>query len=204
MAPASKEKAASAPSARVPTKQKMARIEQRNEQRASLYRTVLPVAELLPPYAGEYTEELGEALYAFIAQGVTLDGIASLPNMPPLYHLLRWMHKADHPFGKIYKEAKQLLVPLFEERAQTVASRPLRAVTETVREVLNKNGEVVEVRETKTHDNVARSALIVNTYQWTLAHLAPRKHGPKPGDGDGDDALKALLGEFRKRDEDET
>jgi hypothetical protein len=165
----------------------------RAENRATLYQKVLPLAEAAPPFKGEYTEQLGQLMFRFVSMGVTLDGIESLPNMPPLHILLLWL-KSDHPFSKLYFEAKALLVPLFEERAQTAANNRLPSVIKTKRQVLNKDDEIVELVEVREVDNVERSKLIVNTYGWTLAHLAPKKHGRKDAvDDKPGEQLEALF-----------
>jgi hypothetical protein len=132
------------------------------------------------PYDGEYTGELGELMAAMVADGLTLDQMDELPKLPPRRVVLRWLTDDQHPFYKLYYEAKKMLVPLYEERAQTVAATPLAGTIRTKRQILDRDGDVVDVEEERVSDNVERSKLIVATLQWSLSHLAPKKHGRIP------------------------
>lgn len=177
------------------TKHQVARV----ENRARIYRNAIEIADEMPPYAGEYTDTLGEGLAAMVVDGATLDQIATLPNMPPLWHMTRWVAKSDHPFHKLYYGAKEALVALYEERAQSAASTPLIGVTRVRRQAVTRDGDVVDLEEEREADNVERSKLIVNTYQWGLSHMSPRKHGRNAEESkDGPtEQLKALFQSIR-------
>jgi Bacteriophage Sf6, terminase small subunit-like len=157
----------------------------RIEQRAAQYLRALPLAQSTPAFDGKYTPELGDTLRALVADGVSLDNIVTLPNMPKLHNLLAWIADDTHPFRKIYYDAKRTLTALYEERAHDAAHKPLIQTIRTRREVLDREGNVVLVTEEKEIDNVERSKLIVNTTQWTLSHLQPKKHGKNPDVGSG-------------------
>lgn len=128
----------------------------------------------------EWSETLEEALYALISTGHGMEAISKMDGMPTLYRMLRWLGDDTHPFSTCYARAKQSLVPLYEEMAQRIASSPNLGEIRTEKQVLTKDGNVVDVVETRYVDNVERSKLAVQTMQWTLGHLKPKKHGPKP------------------------
>ncbi len=143
------------------------------------------------PGAADYTEELGARLYELIATGHSMDAIAALPGTPSLITMLRWKNKEDHPFAKVYNEAKQMLVPLFEERALMAAVTPLKGEVRTTK-YSEREGTTEEVRVV---DNVQRSELIMRAYQWSLSHLMPRKHGrnPEESQNKANEQLNALF-----------
>ena len=119
--------------------------------------------------------------------------------MPSLGTILGWIGDKDHPLSEIYPRAKALLIPLFEERMALSAIDPERFVIVTRRQVLNRDGDVVNVVEEKEVDNVQRSALKMEAYKWTLGHLQPKKHG-KQSQPDADkpnEQLEALYQSLR-------
>jgi hypothetical protein len=81
--------------------------------------------------------------------------------------------------------AKQSLVPLYEEMAQRIAMSPNLGEIKTEKQVVTKDGDIVDTVETRYVDNVERSKLAVATMQWTLGHLKPKKHGRSPDVSDG-------------------
>lgn len=164
------------------------------EVKAEAYNRVAPTAASLPPYT-EYTAALGQVLADMVVDGAMLDNIATLPNTPPLRDMLRWIRDTNHPFCKIYYEAKDAQVALYEERALHAALVPERQMVITRRQVLDKDGNIVNVVEERVIDNVARSELKFKAYGWSLGYLRPKKHGKTP-DGSGEDAnpqLKSLF-----------
>lgn len=144
-----------------------------------------------------YTEELNDALLDLVGTGHSLEAISHMPGMPRLIVLLKWVYDASHPFCKTYAQGKQLLVALYEEKALQIAQQALHQEIRTERSG-GKDGGSTEV---KIVDNVQRAALIVDTMKWTLSHLMPKKHGKQPDPPQEGDALKDLLGQFRKRNE---
>lgn len=125
-----------------------------------------------------------------------MDKISRRPGMPELKTMIAWLGDPDHPFGKTYMDAKALLVPLYEERAQDAALDATRSEIVTTR-YSDKDGESREVRIV---DNVERAKLIVAAYQWTLSHLKPKKHGRNadPESGRPNDQLKALFDSLKQ------
>ena len=164
----------------------------------------ITAAELLAeitPYDGEYTEEIGSVMAELVADGMTLDALDEFTVLPPKRVVCRWLLDEKHPFHSLYYEAKRLMVPLFEERMQVVASTPMVGKFKTTRGVVTKDGDVIEVVETREADNVERSKLIVSVMQSTLGYLSPRKHGKQAvlSIENGNAALDELLGAFKTR-----
>lgn len=151
-------------------------------------------------FDGEYTDELGQLLSEMVADGITLDTISKLPNTPPLRLMLRWIADDSHPFRKLYYDAKNLMVALYEERALDAATQPLIGVIKTKKQAVTRDGDVVDLEEERIADNVERSRLVVDTYKWTLEHLAPRKHGRKatPDGQQPNEQLEALFSSLKE------
>ncbi len=145
--------------------------------KAESFRRAKETTAAAPTYKSEYFKELGEVIGTMLSDGATLDDISTLPGMPPLREMLRWINDTEHPFRTIYYTAKQTLIPLYEERAQTAATKVLVGRTKVRRQVLDRMGDIVTVEEEREADNVERSRLMMAAYQWTLTHLAPKKHG---------------------------
>jgi len=133
----------------------------------------------LPTYSG-WTSELEDALYTLIATGNGMREISKMHGMPPLVQMLRWLSDETHPFSLTYARGKQAVVSLYEEDIQAISLAANIGEIRTEKQVLTKDGDVVDVVETKYVDNVERSKLAVATMQWTLGHLRPRKHGRVP------------------------
>lgn len=143
----------------------------------------------------EWCDALSVALFALISTGHGMTEISGMEGMPPLYQMLQWLGDETHPFCALYARAKAMLVPLYEEKAQEIAMNASTFELRTERQVLTKDGDIVDVVETKYVDNVARSQLAVATMQWTLGHLKPKKHGrnPDPSTGGANEQLKGLI-----------
>jgi hypothetical protein len=148
----------------------------------------------LPTYSG-WTSELEGALYTLIATGNGMREISKMHGMPPLVQMLRWLSDETHPFSLTYARGKQAVVSLYEEDIQAISLAANICEIRTEKQVVTKDGDVVDVVETKYVDNVERSKLAVATMQWTLGHLKPRKHGRAP-DQSGDKPNEQLEGLF--------
>jgi hypothetical protein len=79
--------------------------------------------------------------------------------------------------------------------AQHIAMNENKGEIRTEKQVLTKDGDVVDVVETRHVDNVERSKLALQGIQWTLSHLKPRKHGRSP-DTSSDKPNEQLEGLF--------
>lgn len=143
----------------------------------------------------KWTEELSEALFELIATGHGMQQIAEMEGMPSLFCMLKWRADETHPFCKVYTRAKDYLVTLYEEQAHLAAIQPELFVLKTRKQVVTRDGDIVWVTENRTVDNVARSSLKLQAYQWTLSHLKPKKHGakPDPSTGSANEQLKGLF-----------
>lgn len=146
---------------------------------AAQYRTSADVAKLIGQPV-EWTDELGTALFALIATGHSMEEISKTEGMPSLYQLLRWLGEETHPFVKVRTRAKEMLIPLYEEQAQRIAVASNKLSIITKKQVLTKDGDIENLVEEKIVDNVDRSRLALQGLQWTLSHLAPKKHGRNP------------------------
>lgn len=146
-----------------------------------------------------YTNELDAVLFRLLSTGTSLDTISTLKGLPDLCELLTWLGEESHAFAKTFLRARELVIPLYEDRALSLALTPQSGVVTTRRGVLTKDGDIVEVTETRKSDAVERSKLALSAYQWALGWLAPKKHGPKPIFAEDNTALKDLLGAFRER-----
>lgn len=130
--------------------------------------------------APSWTDELADTLFELISTGHGMRQIDAMDGMPSLFTMLKWRQDDTHPFAKLFVRAKEHLVDLYEEEAQLAAVQPEMFVQKTRKQVVTKDGDIVWVTENRIMDNVARSALKVQAYQWTLGHLKPRKHGRTP------------------------
>jgi hypothetical protein len=127
-----------------------------------------------------WSDKLGEAIFALVSTGHSMDEISKIDGMPSLFQQLKWLSDPAHPFSVTRARAKDMLVPLYEEQGQRIAVNSNPCILKTRRQVLDKFGAPVWIEETKEIDNVARSALALQGLQWTLSHLMPKKHGLKP------------------------
>lgn len=132
-----------------------------------------------------WTDELGEQLFVLLATGSTMREVAAIEGNPDLYQLLKWVYDKEHPFAKIRDRAKEMLVPLFEDDARALTQKATHYAIVTEKQVVTKDGDVVDVEERRTVDNVERAKLAFAGLQWTLGHLMPKKHGRQPDTGDG-------------------
>lgn len=121
--------------------------------------------------------------------------IAAMDGMPPLYQMLTWLADSTHPFSAVRTRGKEMLVPLYEELAASIAMNPGEAVTKVRKQVVTRDGDIVWVSERRTGDNTERAKLALQGIQWTLSHLKPKKHGRTPEDGGGgpNEQLKGLI-----------
>jgi hypothetical protein len=151
-------------------------------------------------YDGVYTEELAALLFDMVVKGTTLAQIGTLPGMPGFGVMLRWAGNPDHPFHRLYYEAKRLRVPYLEEQAAEIAANPQLATRRRIYQVVDKHGEVHTLEETVEGDNVERAKLQVGVLQWQLAWNAPVRHGPKaePVKDKGSEQLEALFAALKQ------
>lgn len=128
----------------------------------------------------EWSPELEKALFALISTGHGMREISEMEGMPPLYQMLTWLAEDTHPFSICRARAKDQLVPLYEETVQSMAmnTNPFELLTR--KQVLTKDGDKVWVTERRQVDNTERTKIAIQTTQWSLGHLRPKKHGRSP------------------------
>lgn len=95
-------------------------------------------------------------------------------TVPAFSVFLEWCAD-DVLLANKYTHAIKVRADLYFEQINDIAQTQImgQIVTET------KEGRKVVKREVKTVDNVARSKLIVDNLQWTVARMAPKKYGNK-------------------------
>jgi hypothetical protein len=165
-------------------------------EQKDLGRTVAaPIIAALVGKPVKWSDKMGEALFALIVTGHSMEEIEKLDGMPNTYQMLKWLADPAHPFTVTRARAKEMLVSLYEELGQKIAVNANPLLLKTRRQVLTKDGDVVWVEEEKEIDNVARSALALQGLQWTLSHLSPKKHGrtPDPGANQPNEQLEGLF-----------
>jgi hypothetical protein len=144
--------------------------------------------------AQTYTEALGIRIGDLLVAGLSIMKIAKMPGMPSEVRMFRWIGTPDHPFSKVYKEAKALMVSRFEEEIQAIADEQTTCELRTEREVFvdGVKETVVEVRHV---DAIEHRKLRIAARQWTLSHLMPKKHGKQAMGtaGEGNEQLNALF-----------
>lgn len=128
----------------------------------------------------EWSNELGEDLYVLMSTGHSMEATSKVDGMPSLFQMIRWLADKSHPFNEIRARALENLVPYYEELAKDIALTNNNAEIKTRKQVVTKDGDIVWVTEKRYVDNVERSKLAVQTLQWTLGHLMPKKHGRNP------------------------
>ena len=145
--------------------------------------------------ATKYTKELDQVLFQLLSGGASLDTISALEGMPDLWELLGWMADANHTFSKTFLRAREQVVPLYEDRAMSLALDALPGVIKTRRQALDKFGGVVDLEEERTSDAVERAKLGLIAYQWALGWMLPKKHGKQadPEAGKPNAQLTALF-----------
>ena len=149
----------------------------------------------VPHTVTPYTNKLDRQLFRLFSTGASLDTVSDLEGLPDLCELLEWLADETHQFSRTFSRARQLVIPLYEDRARDLALNPSIGVTKTTRQVLNKNGDIVTVKETREADSVERAKLGMSAYQWALGWMLPKKHGRQadPTANQPNDQLKALF-----------
>jgi hypothetical protein len=124
-----------------------------------------------------YTDELDAQLFQLLSTGSSLDTISKLEGMPPLWVILGWLADENHKLSSTYTRARKMVIPLYEDRALDIALNPKCGIIKVKRQALTKDGDVVDLEETREVDNVERAKLALGAYQWALGWMVPKKHG---------------------------
>jgi hypothetical protein len=148
------------------------------------------------PKPTKYDAELGKRICLMFATDpeMNLLKMNSDPELPTVWHFYEWLR--DHnDFEKLYARAREIQGDLQAAELEVMAATPMLG-TITVQRTGGKDGATTE---TRTHDNVDRTRLRVDTRKWLLSKLRPKKYGLQPIEVEGNDALQELLGAFRQR-----
>lgn len=143
-----------------------------------------------------YTPLLGSTIADLIIEGKSIQRISKIEGMPSDVTMYKWIGDINHPFAKVYADAKQLMVARFEEEIQDIADTP--CIGSTTVERSGPDGDTTEVRKA---DMIQHRQLQIAVRQWSLGHLRPKKHGKQadPDAGAPNAQLTELLNAFRDR-----
>ena len=122
-----------------------------------------------------YTEEIGEKICELIANGMGLNAICRMDDMPPRRTVLDWLDGDDEAlvnFRTSYTRARINQAHFFIDETLEIADDARNDWMEIERRKGFK--EIVLDRE-----HVERSKLRIMTRQYTAEKLAPKKYGPK-------------------------
>jgi hypothetical protein len=124
---------------------------------------------------------------------MTLLKLNGNPELPTVWHFYEWLR--DNPdFEKLYAKAREVQYDVQAEALKELSRNPLIGQVVTTKTKTNSLG--VEISsETREHDNVDRSRLIIDTEKWILSKMRPKKYGLQPIEisNSGTDQLNALF-----------
>ena len=122
-----------------------------------------------PGRPSSYTEAIGIALCAAIAEGMSLRSACALPGMPDVSTVIRWLADEERAeFCAQYARAR-------EDRADLLAEEILQIADDGRNDTqVDEDGNVFV-----DHDVIARSRLRVDARKWLASKMAPKKYGDK-------------------------
>jgi hypothetical protein len=154
------------------------------------------------PRLEEYDEVLAKQICLMFATDpeMSLGKLNADPSMPTVWTFYNWLD--SHPdLYKSYTRAREIQADVQAEALKDTAANALRGVITTRRQVVTKDGDVVDLKEERVQDNVERAKLMVTTQQWLLSKIRPKKYGAQPLELENNDSLRELLTAFRNRSE---
>lgn len=123
----------------------------------------------------KFTVGLGQEICSRMAEGRSLKSICEDEDMPSQSMVFRWLaDETRSDFREKYRAFMTFRADALHEIMLNTATTPLLGEIKATKET--KDGTFDEV---KISDNVERSKLIVNTIQWQLARMEPKKYGDK-------------------------
>jgi hypothetical protein len=132
-----------------------------------------------------YTRELADEICQRIAEGETLTGICSGPDMPSKAAVLLWVRDNRDGFSDRYAHARDL-------QLEGIADEMLDLADDARNDWMERQsgeGTITVV----DHEHVARTKLRLETRKWLLVKLKPQRYGDKiEQTHKGDDAFLAL------------
>jgi len=122
-----------------------------------------------PGRPSSFTEAIGIALCAAIAEGMSLRSACALPGMPDVSTVIRWLADEERAeFCAQYARAR-------EDRADLLAEEILQIADDGRNDTqVDEDGNVFI-----DHDVIARSRLRVDARKWLASKMAPKRYGDK-------------------------
>jgi hypothetical protein len=143
----------------------------------------------------EYDEELALVVCSKFATDhkFSLVKLNLDPALPTVYTFYEWMR--THPdIEKAYARAREIQLDIRAEELEEWGEQALPGEVTVERDTPDGL-----YKETRRSDNTERTKIRIAVRQWLLSKQRPKKYGLQPLEVEGNDALKELLGAFRKR-----
>jgi hypothetical protein len=112
-----------------------------------------------------YTEDLGNEICEYIAQGMTLREACRQPGMPPESTVRLWVLDDRYGFAAQYARARNLLIDYWSDEIVEIAD-------DSADDTIEVRGRLVT-----NHEVVNRSRLRIDTRKWLLSKLKPERYG---------------------------
>lgn len=113
-----------------------------------------------------YTQDLGDEICEYIAQGMTLREVCRMPGMPPESTVRLWALDDRYGFSAQYARARSLLLEYWADEMVDIADDGSEDKYE------GRNGQTLT-----NHEVVNRSRLRIDTRKWLLSKLRPDRYG---------------------------
>lgn len=124
-----------------------------------------------------YSQEIIDRIIREVSDGKLIHEVCEPDDMPAASTVFLWLNDPMHAdFADAYRQARNCQADAIARRLQITANRSL--TTYRTKTIHDAKGKVIS-KEITEADNVTRAALIVNTDQWLLAKLFPRKYGDR-------------------------
>jgi hypothetical protein len=118
-----------------------------------------------------YSRETAQEICLRIAEGESLRQVCRDQDMPDRSTVYRWL-EAEPGFRDQYRRARDMLMDYWAEEIVEIADD---TALDTVTKLTPQGREY----EAVDHENIQRSKLRVNTRQWLMSKLAPKKYGER-------------------------
>lgn len=119
-----------------------------------------------PGRPSTYSDELGQIICDWVAQGRSLVRLCKQEGMPARRTVMTWLDERPDFQHKYAKAKAEGLDCMFEEMFEIA--------DDGTNDVIDADGKMIVQK-----DVIARSKLRVDTRKWALARLAPRKYGDR-------------------------
>jgi len=144
----------------------------------------------------EYDEEVARKVCLLFATDtkMTLGRLDNDPTLPTSLTLYEWL-RTRPDFERLYARSRDIQFDKQAEELAEIAAAPMTGTVEVTRSGTDAQGQPFDSKEIRTHDNVDRARLLVDTRKWLLSKQRPRKFGVQPievGDS-GNEQLRALF-----------